>query len=338
MFKIDIHTHIIPENLNDLTSKFVDSRFLKIEHINDKYAMLKKDNKAFRKIECNCWSYHSRIQDCKKTSVDMQVLSTIPILFSYWSKPDECLILSKFLNNHISEICKEKPNRFLGLGTIPMQNTDMALLEMDRCIKDLNLPGIEIGSNINKLNLSESRFQPIFEHAEKIGCSIFIHPWEMMGQKDMQKYWLPWLVGMPAETTRAICSFIFGGIFEKYPNLKICFAHGGGIFPFIAGRIDHGFNVRPDLCAIDNNVLPSKYLKHFYVDSLVHDKHTMDFLLSTMGENRIALGSDYPFPLGENKPGKIIDSMKLDKKIKQRIFAGTAIEWLGLKESNYFGN
>ena len=122
---------------------------------------------------------------------------------------------------------------------------------------------------------------------------------------------------------------------EKYPNLKICFAHGGGAFPFTVGRVDHGFNVRPELCAIDNEVLPSSYLQHFYVDSLVHDKHAMNFLLNTMGANQIAMGSDYPFPLGEHHPGELIESMELDNSIKQRLLSGTALEWLGLNESDY---
>jgi len=157
----------------------------------------------------------------------------------------------------------------------------------------------------------------------------------MMGQTDMPKYWLPWLVGMPAETSRAICSLIFGGVLEKYPNLKIAFAHGGGAFPFTAGRVDHGFNVRPDLCAVDNSVLPSSYMKNFYVDSLVHDENAMNFIIQTMGAERIAMGSDYPFPLGEHHPGKLIESMDLSDATKQRLLAGTALEWLGLNESEF---
>jgi aminocarboxymuconate-semialdehyde decarboxylase len=214
----------------------------------------------------------------------------------------------------------------------------MAITEMDRIVNELKLPGIEIGSNVNGENLSKEKFHPIFEHAEKIGCSIFVHPWEMMGQTEMQKYWLPWLVGMPAETSRAICSIIFGGVLERYPKLKIAFAHGGGAFPYTIGRIDHGYKMRPDICAIDNNKLPSSYLKHFYVDSLVHDKQTLNFLIDKLSPNQIALGSDYPFLLGELSSGQLIEEMDLSDSVKQRLLAGTALEWLGLDETNYIGN
>ena len=335
MFKIDIHTHIIPENINEISGIFSDRRFLNMERLDSKHAMLNKDKQPFRKVSCNCWDASQRIKDCTKNGVNVQVLSTIPVLFSYWADANDGVKLSQFLNDHIYNIIKENPKKFIGIGTIPMQSTDLAIQEMDRCINELQLPGIQIGSNVNGSNLHENKFSPIFEHAENIGCSIFIHPWEMLGSSEITKYWLPWLVGMPAETSRAICSLIFGGVFEKYPALKFAFSHGGGAFPFTLGRIDHGFNTRPDLCAIDNAIIPSDYIGKFYIDSLVHDKETLKFLINLMGYEKIALGSDYPFPLGEEIPGKLIESLNVSNDIKQRMLSGTAIEWLGLNEKDY---
>jgi len=306
-----------------------------MELIDDQSAMLKKDGEAFRKVDCNCWNYKKRIQECDTTRVDVQVLSTIPVLFSYWAKDDEGLMLSRFLNDHIAKVVWNAPKRFIGLGTVPMQNIDLAIEEMDRCITKLNLPGIEIGSNVNGRNLSEAEFHPIFEHAEKIGCAIFIHPWEMMGQADMQKYWLPWLVGMPAETSRAICSMIFGGVFERLPNLRVAFAHGGGSFPATVGRIQQGYDVRPDLCAIDNQVDPQKYLGKFWVDSLVHDADALDFLIKKIGVDKIALGTDYPFPLGEIEPGNLIESMDYNNEQKDKLLFQNALDWLGLPANHF---
>jgi len=292
-------------------------------------------NENFRTINCNCWNPKVRLNEMEKTEIDLQVISPIPIMFSYWADAKDALEQSQLINDFISDVCIKHPKRFVGLGTIPMQSIDYSIKELERCKNDLNLQGIEIGTNINDQNLNEEKFFDIFAACEELSMSIFIHPWQMMGMSKMKKYWLPWLVGMPAETSRAICSLIFGGVLEKYPNLKIAFAHGGGAFPFTAGRVDHGFNVRPDLCAVDNSALPSSYMKNFYVDSLVHDKNSMNFILQTMGAERIAMGSDYPFPLGEHHPGNLIESMDLSDATKQRLLAGTALEWLGINKSEF---
>jgi aminocarboxymuconate-semialdehyde decarboxylase len=164
----------------------------------------------------------------------------------------------------------------------------------------------------------------------------------MLGKERMPKYWLPWLVGMPAETCLAICSMIFGGVFERFPKLRVAFAHGGGAFPFSFGRIEHAFHVRPDLVATDNDTSPGKYLARlddrgsvvparFYVDSLVHDADALKMLLRLFGAERVAFGSDYPFPLGEAHPGRLIESMnELSAEEKTRLLSGTAHEFLGL--------
>jgi aminocarboxymuconate-semialdehyde decarboxylase len=153
----------------------------------------------------------------------------------------------------------------------------------------------------------------------------------MMGQEKMQRYWLPWLVGMPAETSLAICSMIFGGVFERLPDLRVAFAHGGGSFPSTIGRIEHGFNCRPDLVAIDNKVNPRHYLGKFYFDSLVHDPEVLNYLVQLAGVDKVALGSDYPFPLGEDVPGTLIKNMDFDDAVKEKLLGGNALAWLGLK-------
>jgi len=326
--KIDIHTHIMPEVMPNWTKKFGYGEFIHLEHRNCQACMMKGD-KVFRVVEENSYKAEARLEDMESTKVDRQVLSTIPVLFNYWAKPKDGLETARFFNDHIAETTARNPQHFIGIGTVPLQDVDLAIKEMERCMSELKMPGLEIGTNVNGKNLGEKEFFPFFETAEKLNCALFIHPWEMMGEEQTQKYWLPWLVGMPAETTRAICSLIFGGVLEKLPRLRVAFAHGGGSFPYTLGRIEHGFMVRPDLVAVDNQTAPGKYLGRFWVDSLVHNERAFHFLLETIGSDKICLGSDYPFPLGENVPGELIESLQFNKDLKEKLLFGNAMEWLG---------
>ena len=307
--------------------KFGYGEFIHLEHRNCKACMMKGD-KLFREVEENCFDVSLRKKEMDETDVSVQVLSTIPVLFNYWAKPKDGLETSRFFNDHMAESVAKNPDRFIAIGTVPMQDIDLAIKEMERCISELKMPGLEIGSNINGINLSDPQFFPFYKRAEELGCSLFVHPWEMMGEGQMQKYWLPWLVGMPAETSRAICSMIFGGVFEKFPKLKVAFAHGGGSFPATIGRIEHGFNVRPDLVAMDNAINPSHYIGQFWIDSLVHDEKAMRFIVDVMGEDKICLGSDYPFPLGEHHPGKLIESMNFNINQQSKFLFENAQDWL----------
>ena len=332
---IDIHTHILPKDLPDLEKKFGYGGWIRLDHNSNGTANMIKDGEQFRVVKCNCWDPVARLDDCQESGVSLQVISTIPVMFSYWAQPKHTYLLSRLLNDDIANVVQNNPKRFVGLGTIPMQDEKLAVKELERCIQDLRFPGIQIGSNINGKNLSSQKFFPIFEAAADLGSCIFVHPWNIMGKNHMGKYWLPWLVGMPAETSRAICSMIFSGIFEKLPNLRVAFAHGGGAFPATIGRIQHGYDSRPDLCAIDNNVDPTDYLGKFWIDSLVHDFDMLEFLLKKVGSKKIALGSDYPFPLGEKMPGHLIKNSNLSKTTKENLLYKNALDWLAIK-SNYF--
>jgi aminocarboxymuconate-semialdehyde decarboxylase len=295
--------------------------------------MVRDDGISFRDIDENCWSAEKRIEECDAAGVNVQVLSTVPVMFNYWAKPQDGAEIARFLNDHIAEIVGEYPLRFVGLGTVPMQDTELAVKELQRS-KQSGLAGVQIGTNVNQLNLGEPQFFDFFAACEEFGMAVFVHPWDMMGEKDMQKYWLPWLVGMPAEVSRAICSLIFSGTLEKLPNLRICFAHGGGAFPATIGRIDHGFNVRPDLFT-DNRHSPRRYLSRMYFDSLVHDRAKLEYLIDLVGSDQVMLGSDYPFPLGEAVPGKLIQNTGYDEAIKAMLLHGAALNWLNLEKSKF---
>jgi aminocarboxymuconate-semialdehyde decarboxylase len=329
MKSIDIHTHILPPELPEWSP-------IRLEPVDPERArMVREDGAFFREVGRNCWDPAARLIDCAAAGIGVQVLSTVPVLFSYGLPPARTNDLARFLNDHVADVCRAQPRRFAGLGTLPMQDPALAIRELERCVRELDLAGVQIGSHVNAWNLSDPALFPVFARAAELKAAVFVHPWEMVGQASMQKYWLPWLVGMPAEGALAICSVIFGGVLERLPSLRIAFAHGGGAFPGTFGRIEHGFHARPDLVAVDNKEPPSKYLKRIYVDSLVHDARALRLLLDLFGHDRIAIGSDYPFPLGEDPPGALVQSMGFSPEVLDRLRAGTALEWLGREASSY---
>lgn len=334
--KVDLHTHILPERLPDLRQRYGYGGFVELDHHAPGRARMLIDGAPFREITDATWDPRRRIEDCDRDGVDVQVLSTVPVMFSYWAKPGDALDLARLLNDHVAEVVQRYPRRFVGLATLPLQDAGLAVHELERCVRGLGLAGAQIGSHVNGRNLDDTVLFAVFEAAQQLGAALFVHPWDMLGKERMRKYWLPWLVGMPAELALAICSVIFGGVLERLPELRMAFAHGGGAFPGAIGRIEHGFHARPDLCAVDNGVSPRAYLGRFWVDSIVHDADLLRHLIRLVGVNRVALGSDYPFPLGEAVPGELIESLTdLSTAARDALLAASALEFLGLKRDAF---
>ncbi len=379
MHTIDVHTHILPSPREwpDLSSKFGYAgwialeeiaakgtggcgcaRMLRVEQGADGRAAMGADGKRgttfFREIGANCWDAGARVAEMDAFDAPgkmVQVLSTVPVMFGYWAKPEHTAELSRWLNDHIAGVCRAAPERFVGLGTIPMNAPGLAVRELERCVRDLGMAGVQIGSNVNGRNLGESEFAEVFAAAEELGACVFVHPWEMLCgpapaalshpsppalNARLAKHWAAWLVGMPSETCLALCSVLFSGMLERLPRLRIGFAHGGGSFPGTIGRIEHGFQARPDLCQTETKTSPREWCRSaagpakFYVDSLVHDAPTLRVLMELMGPERIMLGSDYPFPLGEDRPGEMIRSMvDVSAAARARMMGSTAAEFLG---------
>jgi aminocarboxymuconate-semialdehyde decarboxylase len=329
--KIDSHAHILPKTWQNLKEKYGYGGFIYLDHHQEGSAkMMRDDGKFFREIQENCWEPKAILKDMDAHRVDMMMLCTVPVLFNYWAKPEHTADWSNFLNLHIAEVQNTHPDRFISLGTLPMQHVELAVKELEHC-HSIGLRGIQIGSHIQDKNLDDPCFFPLWKRAEELNMKIFVHPWDMMGQEKMPKYFLPWLVGMPGETSLAICSMIFGGVFDKFPKLKVMFAHGGGAFPFTVGRVSHGWHCRPDLCDINKIKDPREYIGKFWVDGITHDNAALHFLIDVMGIDKIAYGTDYPFPLGDLEHGKFIETdSKLSESQKQKILSKNAIDFFDL--------
>ena len=334
MLKIDMHSHIIPKNLPDWEKKFGYEGFIRLEHHKPGWANMMQGDNFFREINHNCWDPEVRINEYEKYTTQVQVVCTIPVLFAYFSKPKDGLEVARFLNDDLANLVNKYPKKYIGLGSLPMQDPELAVQELFR-IRELGLKGVQVGSNIEDKNLNEPDFYPVWEACEKLGLAVLVHPWNMMGKKNMNKYWLPWLVGMPAETSRAMCSMIFGGIFDKFPNLRVNFCHASGSFLSTIGRIEHGFNSRPDLVAVDNHKNPREYCGHFWVDCITHDQDMLRYVLKMQGSKRVTLGSDYPFPLGDLEIGEFINRMNLEESVIEDIFCNSTLEWLNLKKEMF---
>lgn len=270
----------------------------------------------------------SRLADMDRLGIDVQALSPSPGQYFYFTDPDTGRDAARIVNDGMADAAARHPDRFVGMGTVPLQNVELAIAEMHRCVKDLDLRGIEIGSNVNGTDFHASELRPFWAAAEELGILIFIHPLGFTHGQRMSEYYFNNLIGNPLESTLAISHLIFGGVLDDHPGLKICVAHGGGYIPGYWGRMDHGWRARAD-CSEHCRHEPSSYLRKLWLDTLVFDPQQLDSLVRTHGADRLCLGTDYPFDMAE--PDPIGFHQHLEERDRIRILGLNAAELLGLE-------
>ena len=268
-----------------------------------------------------------RLQDMNRLGIDVQAISPSPGQYYYFADPETGRTAAQTVNDGIAAAVAGHSDRFVGLGTVPLQSVDMAVVEMRRCVRDLDLRGIEISSNVNGKDLHAAEFRPFFAAAEELGVLLFIHPLGFTQGQRLTEYYFNNLIGNPLESTLAVGHLIFGGVLDRHPGLKICVAHGGGYIPGYWGRMDHGWRARADCREHCLNV-PSSYLRKLWLDTLVFDQEELDSLVRTHGADRLCLGSDYPFDMSE--PDPVGFHGRLDDAAKTRILGMNAAQLLGL--------
>ena len=326
---IDIHNHFFPESWPDLSTRYGTPDWPWIKHTEPGKADIMVGDRFFRHVYSACWDPEVRLREMDRDGIDVQVISATPVLFAYDRPIDHALDCARLFNDAALELCSRGKGRLKSFCQVPLQDIDAACKELSRCMKDGHL-GVQIGNHVGGKNLDDAGIVTFLHHCADESVAVLVHPWEMLGRERMPKYMMPWTVGMPAETQLSVVALILSGAFDRLPNrLRIGFAHGGGSFAFLLGRLENAWHHHP-VARGDCEHPPSFYLNRFSVDSAVFDERTLNFLVQTMGADRVMLGSDYPFPLGEERVGSLIRNSDLPQCTKTALLGGNARRFLGL--------
>jgi aminocarboxymuconate-semialdehyde decarboxylase len=274
------------------------------------------------------WDTEQRLRDMDQHGVDMQVLAPTVFTFFYEQEPALALACAMLQNDEIAAETKRHPGRFMGLCGVPLQAPELAADELRRAMTQLGLRGAMIGSNVAGRNLDDPALEPFWAAAAALGAFIFVHPHAGAAAERLGSYYLKNLVGLPFETTIAGASLVFGGVLERHPSLKVCLSHGGGFLPYQAGRFRHGFEVRPE-AKLNLARAPQESIGRLFYDTILHDKPTLEFLISSVGPHHVLLGSDYPFDMGNLDCVARVEALAIPATDRDLILGGYAGGVLG---------
>ncbi|ASW56317.1 amidohydrolase family protein [Plantactinospora sp. KBS50] len=327
---VDVHTHVVPRGWPDLAAVCGGSGWPWLRVDSERAAMIMVGETEFRPVGADCWDAPTRLADMAADRVDLQVISPTPVFFCYDRPADQATRVARIFNDRVLEIAAAGGGRLVPFCQVPLQDPDAACAELDRCLA-AGHAGVEIGNHVGDRDLDDPAVVTFLQHCARVGAPVFVHPWDMPGGPRLDRWMARWLAGMPAETHLSVLSLILGGVFDRVPrSLRICFAHGGGSFPFWLGRADNAWHRRGDLCRGSSAGPPSSYLDRFLVDSVVFEPAALRLLVETMGDERVVVGSDYPYPLGERPAGAVVrraDFLSADQR--DRLLRGNALRFLG---------
>jgi aminocarboxymuconate-semialdehyde decarboxylase len=294
---IDIHTHVLADATVKLMQKEIPSLGLKMAPYDADNAVCEVSGVAYRPFPRGGHDIERRFKDMDAAEVDVHLLSAAPQTWLYGQEAAVGVTASAIQNDEIARLVKEHPERFSGIATLPMQAPDKAAEELRRAMRKLGLHGAMIGSNIGGKNLDDPSFAPLWAAAEELDAFMMIHPGNVAGADRLRSYYLGNLIGNPLDTTIAGACLIFGGVLERHPKLNFIMSHGGGFIPYQGGRWVHGWEVRPEP-KVHVKHSPAPYLDRFLYDTILHAQAPLEFLISSVGANRVFLGSDYPYDMG----------------------------------------
>jgi len=329
---IDTHTHVLADATIKLLQKEMPRLGLKLTPYDDENAAIEVAGVAYRPFPRGGHDIARRLADMDATEVDMHVLSVSPQTWLYNQEPAVTVAAATIQNDEIARLCKEHPDRFAGIATLPMQAPELAAEELRRAMGKLGLHGTMIASNVNGKNLDDPSFEPLWAAAAELDAVLMIHPGNVAGADRLRTYYLNNLIGNPLDTTIAAACLIFGGVLERYPTLKPVMVHGGGFIPYQGGRWVHGWQVRPEP-KVHLKHSPQKYLDRFLYDTITHSKPACEFLVASAGADRVLLGSDYPYDMAMMDCVRHVRSLDIAPADRDRILGGHAAAILNKKRA-----
>jgi aminocarboxymuconate-semialdehyde decarboxylase len=326
---IDIHTHIVPERFPAYAGKGRDVPWpaMAEAHACHKHVMI--SGKVYRTVADGAWSVPRRIETMGAMRVTKQALSPMPELLSYWLPLEDGKALIRYLNEQIAEMIALAPERFVGLGAVPLQDVESGIRELEFVLQDLKFSGVEIASHVNGVSIGDARFEPFFAAAEKLGAAVFVHPLRPAGQERIVGAFTEQAVCFPGDIALAAASLITGGIAARHPKLRIAFSHGGGAFSMLLPRLVHAWNAIPK-AKESLAESPAVYAKRFFYDALVFEPRAVRYIIDSFGASQVCVGSDFPFNMGDTDPLAKLEKAGLEAGVLEAIRAGNARRFLGI--------
>jgi aminocarboxymuconate-semialdehyde decarboxylase len=327
---IDTHTHVLADATIKLLQKEIPSLGLKLTPFDPDNAVVEVAGVAYRPFPRGGHDIERRFADMDAAEVDVHLLSAAPQTWLYGQEASVGVAAAVIQNDEIARLVKEHPERFSGIATLPMQAPEQAAAELRRAMRTLGLHGAMIGSNIGGKNLDDPGFEPLWAAAAELDAFMMIHPGNVAGADRLRSYYLGNLIGNPLDTTIAAACLIFGGVLERHPKLNFVMVHGGGFIPYQGGRWVHGWQVRPEP-KVHLKHSPAPYLDRFLYDTILHSKPALEFLVSSVGANRVFLGSDYPYDMGTGECVRQVRAANIAAADRDTILGGHAAAILSKK-------
>jgi aminocarboxymuconate-semialdehyde decarboxylase len=328
MKTIDVHAHILSDETMHLLQAAMPKLGVKHTALDDDFGVLEIAGSAYRPFPRGGWDLDRRLRDMDTAEVDMQVLSNTPQTFLYNLDGAVTADSARIQNDQIAKLVSERPDRFMGMATLPMQAPDLAAQEITRAMRTLGLVGCQIGSNINGRNLDDPGLEPFWKAADKLGAFIMVHPTQVAGADRLKSYYLANLIGNPLDTTIATACLVFGGVVKRHPNIKFFMVHGGGFAPYQAGRWSHGWQVREEP-KVHIKEPPDAAIRSLYFDTILHGQPALEFLVATFGASHVLLGSDYPYDMGTLECARQVKALSISDGDKATILGGQILSLLG---------